>query len=91
MDLAHTENILSVVMALFDNFAGEMEHTCYAYPLSRRPGAHLSEEEVLTGTIIANMSQKSILLDRLKVLIQPDLAQIELSFLRQNLFTAFLA
>ena len=38
-----------------------------------------------------HMSQKSILPDRLKVLIRPDLAQIELSLLRQNLFTAFLA
>ena len=37
------------------------------------------------------LSQKSILPDRLKVLIWPDLAQIELSLLRQNLFTAFLA
>ena len=37
------------------------------------------------------LSQKSILPDRLKVLIRPDLAQIELSLLRQNLFTAFLA
>jgi len=37
------------------------------------------------------LSQKWILPDRLKVLIQPDLAQIELSFLHQNLFTAFLA
>jgi len=37
------------------------------------------------------MSQKSTLPDRLKVLIWPDLAQIELSLLRQNLFTAFLA
>jgi len=40
---------------------------------------------------LRNMSQKYILPDRLKVPIRPDSAQIELSLLRQNLFTAFLA
>jgi len=60
----------------------------------KRGGVRMSlEVRLLNGWLKKwlGLSQKSILPDRLKVLIWPDLAQIELSLLRQNLFTAFLA
>ncbi|KIJ54982.1 hypothetical protein M422DRAFT_152897 [Sphaerobolus stellatus SS14] len=57
--------ISTPMLGLFDRFAAEMEHICYSYTLSRRPGAHLTEEEVFTGTIIANTTQPRLRRDKI--------------------------
>ncbi|KAF8527347.1 RNA dependent RNA polymerase-domain-containing protein [Gautieria morchelliformis] len=57
VDLEDTEELTEAMSALFDHFAAELEHICFAHTLSRKATVRLTEEEVFMGTIIAKSAQ----------------------------------